>query len=183
VCLLHVQRSDKHGNAQHWGGLGSTVHACLASRTIIVTCEELVDDDIIKSSPHHTIVPGFRVSAVIEEPYGCHPSELPGYRNPDMVMFNLINHAMATDEGLRSMFDEWIYTLPDRAAYIGHYVQVFGQDTLNRFRARSYYSAPADYGIAFESGWDANGRALLLGVDMAGLEKLIAERGEIVHVE
>src|SRR5664280_633628 len=65
VCLLHVQRADKYGNAQHWGGLGSTVHACLASKTIIVSCEELVDYDIIKSSPHHTIVPGFRVSAVI----------------------------------------------------------------------------------------------------------------------
>ncbi|MEE9911633.1 MAG: hypothetical protein K4571_07900 [Deltaproteobacteria bacterium] len=183
VCLLHVQRADKHGNAQHWGGLGSTVHACLASKTIIVTCEELVDSDIIKSSPHHTIVPGFRVSAVIEEPYGCHPAELPGYRNPDMIMFNLITHASASDEGLRSLFDEWIYGLPTRAAYISHYIQVFGQEALDRFRARSYYSAPANYGIAFESGWDTNGLALQLGVDMAGLEKLISERGEIVHVE
>ena len=53
VCLLHVAKSFavKFGNAQHWGGLGSTVHACLASKIIIVTCEEIVDHDIIKSSP------------------------------------------------------------------------------------------------------------------------------------
>ena len=183
VCLLHVQRADKHGNAQHWGGLGSTVHACLASKKIIVTCEELVDYDIIKSSPHHTIVPGFRVNAVIEEPYGSHPSELPGYRNPDVVMLSMINAALASPAGLAPMLDQWVYNLPDRAAYIRQYVQLFGQDVLDRFKARSYYSAPANYGIAFESGWDTNGNAIALGVDMAGLEKLIAEKGEIVDVK
>jgi glutaconate CoA-transferase, subunit A len=183
VCLLHVQRADKFGNAQHWGGLGSTVHACLASRKIIVTCEELVDYDIIKSSPHHTIVPGFRVNAVIEEPYGCHPVELPGYRNPDRAMFSLINSAICSEEGLGSILDEWIYKLPDRASYIQHYVQVFGQESLDRYRAKSYYSAPANYGAAFDSGWDMNGLALGLGVDMAGLEQLIAAKGDLVHVE
>lgn len=183
VCLLHVQRADKYGNAQHWGGLGSTVHACLASKTIIVSCEELVDSDVIKSSPHHTIVPAFRVSAVIEEPYGCHPCDLPGYSNPDRPMYSLINNAFSCEEGLRSMFDEWIYGLPDRNAYMRHYIEVFGQETLNRYRARSYYSAPADYGVAFESGWDASDQSLDLGVDMEGLEKLIEEKGELVHVE
>lgn len=183
VCLLHVQRADKFGNAQHWGGLGSTINACLASKHIIVTCEELVDSDIITSSPHHTIIPGFRVSAVIEEPYGCHPHELPGYRNFDMAMHALIVKNISSEEGINAMFDEWIYSLPDRASYIQHYVQVFGQASLDSCRAKSYYSAPANYGIAFESGWDMNGLARELGVDMAGLEQLIAEKGNIVHVE
>ena len=183
VCLLHVQRADKFGNAQHWGGLGSTVHACLASKKIIVTCEEIVDHDIIKSSPHLTIVPAFRVSAVIEEPYGCHPAELPGYRNRDMAMLSLYLKAYATEEGLTAIFDEWVYGLPDRRAYMEHYIKVFGMAALDRMRAKSYYSAPANYGIAFESGWDPYGRAWELGVDMEGLERLIEEKGEIVDVE
>ena len=183
VCLLHVQRADVKGNAQHWGGLGSTVHACLASKKIIVSCEEIVDYDIIKSSPHHTIVPSFRVNAVIEEPYGCHPHELPGYRNFDMLMHGLIVKNIRSEAGLSAMFDEWIFNLPDRAAYIQHYVQVFGQASLNRYRTKSYFSAPANYGIAFESGWDTNGLALGLGVDMEGLERLIEENGDLIHVE
>ena len=183
VCLVHVQRADRYGNAQHWGGLGSTVHACFASKKIIVTCEELVDHDVIRSSPHLTIVPGFRVSAVIEEPYGCHPSELPGYRNFDLSMQNLFIKHICSEGGLSTMFKEWIYNLPDRDAYIQHYVEVFGQESLNRYRARSYYSAPANYGIAFDSGWDSNGKALSLGVDMDGLERLIAEKGDIVDVD
>lgn len=183
ICLVHVQRADADGNAQHWGGLGSTVHACLASKHIIVSCEELVDCDIIKSSPHLTIIPGFRVSAVVEEPYGCHPAELPGYRNVDAAMVNLINEAIASEDGLASLFDEWVYGLPDRAAYIQHYVAVFGQHSLNRYTAKSYYSAPANYGIAFESGWDQSGLALKLGVDMKGLEQLIEAKGELVNVD
>jgi len=76
--------------------------ACLASKKIIVSCEEIVDYDIIKSSPHLTIIPGFRVNAVIEEPYGCHPWELPGYRTWDAAMINLITAAISSKAGLAS---------------------------------------------------------------------------------
>jgi glutaconate CoA-transferase subunit A len=148
-----------------------------------VTCEEIVDHDIIKSSPHLTIVPAFRVCAVIEEPYGSHPTELPGYRNRDMAMNSLILDSFAGKEGVKSLLDEWVYSLPDRTAYLEHYVKVFGQASLDRIRAKSYYSAPANYGIAFESAWDPNGQAWELGVDMEGLERLIEEKGEIVDVE
>ena len=95
---------------------------------------------------------------MIEEPYGCHPAELPGYRNYDLAMLSIINAAICSDAGLAAMYDEWVYGLPDRAAYIQHYVKIFGQRSLDRFRAKSYYSAPADYGVAFSSGWDTNGR-------------------------
>ena len=183
VCLLHVQRADRFGNAQLWGGLGGTVHACLASKHIIVTCEELVDHDVIKSSPNLTIVPGFRVNAVVEEPYGCHPFGLPGYRNPDRVMLSRLKEGFSSEELLGSMMDEWVYQPADRAEYIKHYIQIFGYDTLNRFKAKSYYSAPANYGVAFESGWDIHGQSISFGVDMAGLEKLIAEQGEIINVK
>jgi len=98
-------------------------------------------------------------------------------------MFSLINAAVCSEAGLASMFDEWVYGLPDRAAYMKHYIEVFGQRSLDRFRARSYYSAPANYGVAFSSGWDTNGLALSLGVDMKGLEQLIEEKGELVDVK
>ena len=99
-----------------------------------------------------------------------------------MLMHGLIVKNIRSEAGLSGMFGEWIFSLPDRAAYIRHYVQVFGQASLDRYRTKSYFSAPANYGIAFDSGWDTNGRALGLGVDMEELEKLIEERGDLVHV-
>jgi glutaconate CoA-transferase subunit A len=56
VCIIHVQRADADGNAQYWGAMGSVASAALASKKIIVSCEEIVDHDIIQSSPHLTII-------------------------------------------------------------------------------------------------------------------------------
>ena len=76
VCIIHVQRADKFGNAQFWGAMGSVQAAALASKRIIVSCEEIVEHEVIASSPHFTIIPAFRTNAVVEMPWGAHPSEV-----------------------------------------------------------------------------------------------------------
>ena len=68
VCIIHVQRADKQGNAQYWGSMGSVAAAALCSKKIIVSCEEIVEHDVIQSSPHLTIIPAYRVNAVVEVP-------------------------------------------------------------------------------------------------------------------
>src|SRR5208337_5473567 len=83
VCIVHVQRADKFGNAQYWGAMGSVQAAALASRRIIVSCEEIVQHDVIASSPHFTIIPAYRANAVVEMPWGAHPTEVVGYYNAD----------------------------------------------------------------------------------------------------
>ncbi|MBU1195711.1 MAG: hypothetical protein KKE62_08400 [Proteobacteria bacterium] len=181
VCLLHVQRADKYGNAQHWGGLGSTVHACLASKNIIVTCEEIVDHEVIRSAPHHTIVPDFRVSAVIEEPYGCHPMELPGYYGTDLNALSIFMFTNATETGLKDWMEEWVYALPDRSSYIQHYIETYGLPTLEQYRAKPYYSAPTNYGISTKSLWDEQGKSIEMNIDFAEMEKLIVEKGDLVN--
>jgi glutaconate CoA-transferase subunit A len=96
VCIVHVQRSDRFGNAQYWGALGSVAAAALASKRIIVSCEEIVEHDIIQSSPHLTIIPGYRVDAVVEAPLGAHPSEVLGYYNLDRLMYTVLYMADMT---------------------------------------------------------------------------------------
>ena len=90
VCIVHVPRADKFGNAQYWGPMGSVAPAALASKTIVVSCEEIVDHEVIKSSPHHTIIPAFRTQAVIEIPWGAHPTELLGYYNLDTLFYRSV---------------------------------------------------------------------------------------------
>lgn len=180
VCVLHVQRADEFGNVQHWGGLGSTVHACLASKVIIVSCEEIVEHEVIRSSPHHTILPAFRVNAVIEEPYGSHPQNLSGVLGNDMAMLALISFYNSTDDGLKEWLNEWVYQLPDRTAYMKHYIDVFGIETLKQIRARTFNSAPANYGIGVESAWHPDGTSRYFGVDRANFQQLILERGMLI---
>jgi glutaconate CoA-transferase, subunit A len=76
VCVIHVQRADQYGNSQYWGAMGSVAAAALASKRIIVSFEEIVDHEVIQSSPHLTIIPVYRVNAVVEVPWGAHPTEV-----------------------------------------------------------------------------------------------------------
>lgn len=180
VCIIHVQRADKFGNSQYWGAMGSVAAAALASKRVIVSCEEIVDHEIIESSPHLTIIPGYRVNAVVEVPWGAHPTEVLGYYNLDFFMYNgLFASAAASEDGLKAWMDEWVYGCPDRAVYIDHYIQRFGSAALKALRAKPFYSAPANYGAAFLSRWDHQGRERNLGITREEMELILRERGKV----
>ena len=177
VCIVHVQRADKFGNAQYWGAIGSVPAAALASKRIIITCEEIVDTDIIRSSPHHTIIPAFRANAVIEVPWGAHPTEVVGHYNLDKLMWGLFFMAAAREESLQEWMDEWVFGCRDRQAYLDHYVEKFSSGRLQKLVAKPLYSAPANYGSAFLSTWDENGKDRGTGLTLVEIENLLEERG------
>jgi len=179
VCIVHVQRADKFGNAQYWGALGSVAAAALASKRIIVSCEEIVQHDIIQSSPHLTIIPAYRVNAVVEVPWGAHPTEVLGHYNIDFFMYGLFAMANATADDLKAWMDEWVHGCENRAAYIDRYIQKFGSGILDGIKAKAFYSAPANYGAAFTSRWDREGRERNMGLTMEELEKTLKERGKL----
>ncbi|MBT8331163.1 MAG: CoA transferase subunit A, partial [Deltaproteobacteria bacterium] len=61
IAIVHLQRADIYGNAHAWGNLGLSRDACLASRHIIITAEEIVEPDVISRDPNRVITPGYRV--------------------------------------------------------------------------------------------------------------------------
>ena len=177
VCIVHVQRADKFGNAQYWGAIGSVPAAALASKRIIITCEEIVDTEIIRSSPHHTIIPAFRADAVIEVPWGAHPTEVVGHYNQDKLMWGLFIMAAAREQSLEQWMDEWIFGCRDREAYLDRYMEKFGSGRLQKLVAKPFYSSPANYGAAFHSTWDQDGKDWTTGLTMQEIEDLLEERG------
>ena len=179
VCVIHVQRADKFGNAQYWGAMGSVQAAALASKRIIVSCEEIVEHDVIQSSPHLTIIPAYRVDAGCEVPWGANPTEVLGYYNIDQFMYGLFLMMDGTADGLKAWMDEWVYGCENRAAYIDHYVQKCGSKNLDGLRCKPYYSAPANYGSAFTSRWDKDGRERAIGMTLAEFEQTLKERGKL----
>ena len=76
VALVHAHRADERGNVQYeptilWPDLGIFPKA---ARKVIVTAEEIVDSEVLRRNPDRTVLPGFRVDAVVEVPYGAHPT-------------------------------------------------------------------------------------------------------------
>jgi glutaconate CoA-transferase subunit A len=48
-----------------------------AAKRLIVTCERLISNDVIRQDPTSTVIPFYCVDAVCEVPYGSYPGNMP----------------------------------------------------------------------------------------------------------
>ena len=143
VAIVHVQRADEYGNAHAWGNLGVTREACLASRHIIITAEEIVAHDVITSDPNRVITPGFRVSAVAHASWGAHPSPVPGYYNRDHQAFLDYQESSQTPEAFAQWQARWV----DGARSDKDYLALLGEKRVAGLRLKHHAPAEAvDYG-------------------------------------
>ncbi len=143
VAVMHVQRADCFGNSHLWGNLGVTREACLASRHVLVTAEEIVDPEVIASDPNRVVVPGFRVSAVVHAPWGGHPSPVPGYYNRDHQAFIDYQNRSRTPEAFQDWRKEWVDSISENQTYENQLGSARRQALSLQHRRPS---VPVDYG-------------------------------------
>jgi glutaconate CoA-transferase subunit A len=143
VTIIHAQRCDECGNAHVWGNMGITREACLASRSVIVTAEEIVAPEVINSDPNRVVTPGFRVAAVVHAPWGAHPSPVPGHYNRDHRAFLEYRDASRTEEAFRLWLKKWV----DAVRMPADYQRLLGKDRLRELALKQHlFSEPVDYG-------------------------------------
>jgi glutaconate CoA-transferase subunit A len=143
VTIIHAQRSDECGNAHVWGNMGITREACLASRSVIVTAEEIVAPEVINSDPNRVVTPGFRVAAVVHAPWGAHPSPVPGHYNRDHRAFLEYRDASRTEEAFRLWLKKWV----DAVLMPADYQRLLGKNRLRELALKQHlFSEPVDYG-------------------------------------
>jgi glutaconate CoA-transferase subunit A len=143
VAIIHVQRSDEYGNAHLWGNFGVTREACLASRHVIITAEEIVSPEVIERDPNRVITPGFRVDAVVHAPWGAHPSPVPGYYNRDHEAFIEYRENSKTEQ----KFEEWMRCWVDNVKTGDDYIRLIGNERIDKLKLiKHLLSEPADYG-------------------------------------
>ncbi len=133
VAIVHVHRADAEGNAQKWGTLGVDIEGANASRKIIVTAEKIVDTDVIRRDPNRTIVAGFRVSAVVEQPFGAYPGHLAGYYNDAPMILGM----MGTPEAYEQNLKDTVYDVADWNEYLDNLRKARGQDYFDTLRPRN----------------------------------------------
>ncbi|MGW8249695.1 MAG: CoA transferase subunit A [Anaerolineales bacterium] len=142
VAIVHVQRADREGNAQIWGIIGEQKEAAFASSRVILTAEEIVDEQVIRSDPNRTLIPGFIVNAVCHVPYAAHPSYTQGYYDRDNAFYLEWDEISKTREGVQAYLDEWVYGIKDRHEYW----QKLGEETHQRLRVGDLLSEVVNYG-------------------------------------
>jgi glutaconate CoA-transferase, subunit A len=142
VAIVHVQRSDEKGNAQIWGIIGEQKEAAFASKRVIITAEEIVDEDVIRSDPNRTLIPGFLVDAVCHVPYACHPSYAQGYYDRDNEFYLQWDKISESRDSVKEWLDEWVYQVKDRQEYW----QKLGKSKQKSLMVRPRMSQPVNYG-------------------------------------
>jgi glutaconate CoA-transferase subunit A len=120
VCIIHAHRADMYGNVQIDGHIVKDDLQARASKRVIVTCEELVSTDKIRAEPGRTVIPFFMVDAVIEQPWGSHPGNMPYkyYFDHEFTENYLTAGRDENPKVIGAWLDEWVYSLEDFDEYL-----------------------------------------------------------------
>ena len=111
VAIIHVQKADSYGNAQITGFPFMDKDIALAADRVILTTEQIIDNNEIRRTPDRTDIPFFCVDAVVEVPYGCVPHECyaayePEFNHMDMYVKLMMERST---EGVQEYLDKYVY--------------------------------------------------------------------------
>ena len=138
VAILHVQRTDTEGNAHVWGNFGVMREAAFAANKVILTCEELVDHDVILSDPNRNIIPGFVVSSVVHEPFGSYPSPTQGFARRDDNFYFEYHKATRSREGFEEWLRKWVLSVKDHRDFL----DLLGKERVEQLNPHGNLFAP-----------------------------------------
>lgn len=133
VAIVHACRCDGGGNGLVWGNLGVTADAVAAAHHVIVIAEEIMEPEQIRRDPNRVLYPGFRVDAVCQVPFGCHPSPVQGYYRRDDESFTSYHRASRTREGFEGWLSDWVLGMRDWDDYL----KKLGSEAVEALRTRT----------------------------------------------
>ncbi len=131
VALFHVPRCDKYGNARIDGIIVEDYELARAARRVIITTEEIVDEEETRRNPRNTVIPFYVVDAVCEVPYGAHPTQMPYqyfFDEPHIYEWLTLSK---TEEGTQEYLQKYVFGVADFDEYLE---RIGGLRTLNQLR-------------------------------------------------
>jgi len=139
VAFIHVHRCDIYGNAQIDGHMVEDFELSRCARRLIITTEEIVDNEVIRGEPWKTSIPFFVVDAVVEIPYSAHPSEMPGLYWFDEEHIAEWLKLSRTEEGVDEYLQKYVYNIANFDDYLE---ACGGTKKLDYLKRRESYEEP-----------------------------------------
>ena len=85
---------------------------------LIITTEEIVDNELIRRQPWNTKIPYFVTDAVVEVPYGSHPCEMPGVYYYDEEHIAEWLRLSRTTEGVDDYLQRYVFSVDNFEDYL-----------------------------------------------------------------
>ena len=109
VTIIHVQKADFRGNCRIDGLTFADVEQAKASKALIITCEELLDDDYLKNVPDRNQIPFIHADAVVHVQFGAYPTACFKYYDYDPIYLNAYTKFAKSDEQYQSYLEDVIF--------------------------------------------------------------------------
>jgi glutaconate CoA-transferase, subunit A len=118
VCIIHAQQVGEEGTVRVMGQTFSDEQAAKAAEKVIVIAEEIVPESYLREEPERNLLPSYLVDAIVEVPWGAHPTGNYGYYDVDSTFIKDFAIASKTEAGLEAWLDEWVYGVSSHEEYL-----------------------------------------------------------------
>jgi len=118
VAVIHVHKADIYGNAQILGHTVEDFELARAAKRLIITTEKIVPTEEIRNEPDRTTIPYFLVDAVVEQPFGSHPCNMPYLYASDEEHLAEYLRLTRTKEGTEEYLNKYVYGVKDFWEYL-----------------------------------------------------------------
>ena len=135
-CILHVQKASADGLIRIEGQSFADVPQALCADTVIVTAEEIVDEEELRREPERNLLPPFVVKHVCHVPFGAHPYAVYNYYDYDPRQLKEYHEAAEDDADFSLYLHKYIYGVADFAGYLE---AVGGANRLDDLKAAPEY--------------------------------------------
>jgi glutaconate CoA-transferase subunit A len=119
VAVIHAQLVGEEGTVRLLGQSFADEFMAAAARRVIVTAEQVVGEAFIRRSPEQNVVPFFRVDAIVQVPYGAHPTACHGAYDYDPQHYAIYAEAARRGpESFAGYLKEWVFDPSDHWDYL-----------------------------------------------------------------
>ena len=129
VAVIHVTEADPFGNACFSGNICADRELAMVSDRVILTAENIVSTEELKLSLQPVQICNFEVDAVVEAPWGAHPtSAYPYYTFDIWHLFDYLE-AGRNKESFNNYLERYVFNCLDEKNYLK---QIGGMTALER---------------------------------------------------
>lgn len=138
--VLHVQKATAQGIVRIEGQTFADVQQALCADTLIVTAEEIVEEEDLRKEPERNLIPYLAVNHICHVPFGAHPYSVFNYYDYDPRQLKAYHDSAKDDEAFQQYLDAFVYGVKSHQEYLE---AVGGTARLDELRAdRAYGYSP-----------------------------------------
>ena len=132
--MLHAQYAGDEGTIRLEGLSFADIEQAKAAKRVIVSCEHVVPEAIIRREPDKNCLPPFFIDAIIPTPFGAHPTGCHMFYDYDPEHLNLFKKMAREDDLFQQYLDEWVLPFEKQEDYL----EKVGVTSLTRIKANPF---------------------------------------------